>query len=305
MQNNNSLIDDLKYRFNNGGMHMKLIFINVAVFLFIGITGVIGRLLGPAANDMVGGILTDVFTLQADFSGLLKSPWGLFTSIFAHFQIFHLLFNMLFLYFSGKMLEQFFGAKRLLYIYILGGIAGGIFEILAHEIFPMMSQHITVVVGASGSIMAIFMALAFYRPNMQVMLFGMFPVRLIILAGVYLLYDALSLGLNDGTAHFAHMGGAVLGIMAVRNPHSSRNFVYLTELFFDKLFKRIRTIFAPKKTRLTVTKGASKKTDYEFNEEKKARQEKTDAILDKISKSGYESLTKAEKEFLFNQSRNG
>lgn len=303
MQNDRSLIDELKFRYQHGGMHMKLIFINAAVFLLIAIAGVIGRLISPEANVAVSYFLSDVFSLQADFYGFLEKPWGLITSIFAHFGFLHFLFNMLFLYFAGMMLEQFFGGKRLLYTYLIGGIAGGIFEILAHEIFPGMAQYPTVIVGASGSIMAIFIALAFYRPNMRVNLFGVLPVRLMILAGLYLLSDLLSLGMQDGTAHFAHIGGAIIGIISVQNPHSSRNFLFLIEKFFDKLFSA--QIFKKSKPKMTATRGGATKSDYDYNAEKKARQQKTDIILDKISKSGYESLTKAEKEFLFNQSKNG
>lgn len=288
MQNNNTFIDDLKQRYRTGGMHIKLIFVNAAVFLLIGIVHVFSNLSG-----FNSGFLGDIFSLEANFHGLLTKPWGLFTSIFAHFGILHFLFNMLFLYFAGSMLEQFFGPKRLLLIYILGGISGGLFEVLAHEIFPRLMSQPSVIVGASGSIMAIFVALAFYRPNLQVILI-MFPVKIIYLAIIYIAADFLSLGLNDGTAHFAHLGGALFGILAVRNPHSSRNF--LTQL--ENLFTR-----KPSARRSPLTAQRGGKTDYDYNLEKKARQEKTDAILDKISKSGYESLTKAEKEFLFNQSQ--
>lgn len=289
MQNNNTFIDDLKLRYRTGGMHIRLIFINAAVFLGIGIVHVISRLAG-----FDPGFLNDIFALEANFHGVMTKPWGLFTSMFAHFGFIHFLFNMLFLYFSGKLLEQFFGPKRLLLIYIFGGLAGGIFEVIAHEIIPSLSSQPSVVVGASGSIMAIFVALAFYRPNLQLMLF-VFPVKIIYLAGVYILIDFLSLGLNDGTAHFAHLGGALFGMLSVKNPHSPRHFLARTEKFFGNLFK--------KRGRPAMTTMRGGKTDYDYNLEKKARQEKTDAILDKISRSGYESLTKAEKEFLFNQSQ--
>lgn len=303
MQNNNTILEELKFRFNHGGMFMKLIFINVAVFVAISLLDVFGRLSGMSTDW-----LKQVFGLQANFVGLIFYPWGLFTSIFAHFNVIHLLMNLLLLYFVGKILEQFFGPKRLLTIYLLGGIAGGILEIFAHEIFPLLANQQVVVVGASGSIMAIFMALAFYRPNLQVMLFGVVPIRLILLAGLYLLYDALSLGLNDGTAHFAHIGGAIIGFIAAQQAHSARSIFARFENFFDNLVTRFKGAkIARKQPKMKVSKGGggSRKVDYEYNEEKKARQEKTDAILDKISKSGYESLTKAEKDFLFNQSKNG
>jgi membrane associated rhomboid family serine protease len=298
MQTDRTFIDEIKYRFNYGGMHIKLIFVNLAVFLFIGILLVISRLMGMNGL-IIQAYLSDIFALQADFEGLLFKPWGIVTSIFSHFGLFHFLFNMIFLYFAGKMLEDFFGSKRLLSTYIVGGIAGGLFEVLAHEIFPGLATQTSVVVGASGSIMAIFMGLAFYRPNLEVRLFGLFPVKLILLAGLYLVYDILSLGANDGTAHFAHVGGAVVGIFSVQNPHSASNFLFKLEQFFGNLFKK-RT-----KSHLKSERGGTFKSDYDYNQEKKNRQEKIDAILDKISKSGYESLTKAEKEMLFNQSKNG
>lgn len=303
MYNDRTFMEELKFRFNYGGMHVKLIFINAIVFLVLGIIQVFTRLLGHE-NGWIDLILVHVFTLDASFWGLITKPWGLFTSMFAHFGFMHFLFNMLFLYFSGKMLEDFFGSKRLLYTYIVGGIAGGLFEVVAHEIFPAMgSQHI-VIVGASGSIMAIFIGLAFYRPNLQIMLFGILPVRMIILGGLYLLYDILSLGANDGTAHFAHLGGALLGIWAVQNPFGSNNILFRIESWVDSIVKKWKS--RSSKSHLKVKKGGRTfKSDAEYNVDKKKQQEKMDAILDKISKSGYESLSKAEKDFLFNQSQNG
>jgi len=304
MQNDRNFIQDLQYRYQFGGMYMKLIFANAAVFIVIGLLSVISHLAGPATEKPVMDLLNDLFTLDASFRGILLKPWGLFTSMFAHFGLLHFLFNMLFLFMAGRMLEQFFGPKRLFYIYLTGGIIGGIFEVLAHELIPVMAGQRVVVVGASGAIMAIFIALAFYRPNMTVMLFGLIAVPIILLAGIFLLSNFLDLGANDGTAHFAHIGGALLGIVAAQHPQSPRNFVAVIERNLDKFWLKLKTLFKPK-PKLTVSRGGVKKTDYEYNEEKKLRQQKTDAILDKISKSGYESLSKAEKEFLFNQSKNG
>jgi membrane associated rhomboid family serine protease len=304
MQVERSFIEELKFKFKYGGMHIKLLFVNSIVFLVIGISEVFGRLIGNEANFIIQHLARIIFTLKADFLGFIQQPWGLLTSIFAHFGFMHFLFNMIFLFFVGKMFEQIFGARRLLSTYLIGGFAGGVFEILAHHIFPAMSTQSSVIVGASGSIMAIFMALAFYRPNMTVMLFGVVPVRIIILGVLYLLYDVFNLGNNDGTAHFAHLGGAIIGIISIQNPFASTNFLFRFETFLYKFSSSIQSVFKKKSSaNLKVKVGGRRKTDEEYVLEKKEKQAKIDKILDKIAKSGYESLSKAEKDFLFNESK--
>jgi hypothetical protein len=206
------------------------------------------------------------------------------------------------------MFESLFDQKRLWYTYLIGGIAGGILEVLAHLIFPALQGEAVVIVGASGSIMAIFSAIAFYRPNTIVNLFGIVPIRIIWLAGIFILTDLLSLGMNDGTAHFAHIGGVLIGMLSVQNIYSSSNLINRVQMLGDKIISFFKNLFSADK-KLKVKKGGTRteqfKTDEDYNVEAKTRQAKTDAILDKISKSGYDSLTKAEKEFLFNQSKNG
>jgi hypothetical protein len=213
---------------------------------------------------------------------------------------------MLFLFFAGQLYEQLFGSKKLLNIYILGGIAGGILEIVAHELFPALSNSQSIVVGASGSIMAIFIAAAMYRPNTKIMLFGILPIRIIVLAGIYFIYDLLSLGMPDGTAHFAHIGGGIIGIISVKTINKPNNILTRFTRFTDKVFTIFSRDFFRKKNAFKVERGGRPLTDEEFIERKKENQAKIDAILDKISKSGYESLSSKEKEFLFKQSnKNG
>jgi membrane associated rhomboid family serine protease len=304
MQTQRTFIDDLRYQYKNGGITIRLIFINVVIFLAINILAVFGKLLGTGTEANILYALAEIFTLKTSFIDLVTHPWGLFTSIFAHFSLWHLLFNMVFLYFSGRMFEQLFNQKRLLYTYLLGGIAGGAFEILAHAVFPgLWEMAPNPVVGASGSIMAIFFSIAFYRPQMTVNLFGLLPVRIIILAGAFFLLDFLKLGDNDGTAHFAHIGGAVIGMIGVQNLSSSGNIITQVSKFGDRiagLFKR--------RSKLKVQYSNSevrREKDEDYNARKKQNQSEIDRILDKISKSGYDSLSKKEKDFLFNQSKNG
>ena len=302
MQAEQNLFDSLKNAYRFGGMTTRLIFINAAIFLLIQILSVIIRLM-MADNSILSVFLNAVFTLNTDLKYFIFMPWGLVTSIFAHFSLWHFVLNMLFLYFSGRMFEQMFDAKRLWFTYLFGGISGGILEIFAHAIFPALQNSQIVIVGASGSIMAIFMALAFYRPNLNVMLFGLFPVRLIFLALFFLLSDLLSLGMNDGVAHFAHLGGAIFGAISIRNLSNKNNLMNIIQRWGDTLTSSLKVIFKPshKQTKRSNTRM---KTDEEYNMEKKSKQEKIDRILDKISKSGYESLTRQEKDFLFNQSKN-
>jgi len=191
----------------------------------------------------------------------------------------------------------------LLSTYILGGLFGGLLEILTHLLFPNIGVEGAVIVGASGSIMAIFMALAFYRPQLEIRLFGVLPVRLFVLALLFLLSDLFAIGSNDGTAHFAHLGGALLGYLSVRNLNSSKNIITMFSKFLDRIFSFFKGLFGPKKMKVVKTDRRPEfKSDEQYAMEKKQNQEKIDAILDKISRAGYDSLSKHEKDFLFKQS---
>jgi len=305
MQTERTFIDEIRHQLKFGGMHIRLIFANLVVFFVIGV----GMIISTLTKNETGGIqdaLMDVFMLQSSFSSLIHKPWGLVTSIFAHFEFIHFLFNMIFLYFSGRMFLQFFTGRRLLHVYIISGIVGGIFEILAHELFPIYETPVFVV-GASGSIMAIFTAVAVYRPRLQVSFFGI-QIPLFLIAGLYLLSDLVKLGSDDRIAHFAHLGGALIGALSVVNLHSSSNIINMSESFGQKFRKFFNNLLKPKQ-KMRVERGSTGvrqgKSDEQYNMEAKERQKKIDAILDKISKSRYESLTKAEKEFLFSQSKNG
>lgn len=297
MQGRN-FIDELKHQLRAGTMTNRLIIVNVCVFL--GILLLKKSLLLFNIDPLMSDAWIHHFLdLNSAFPAFIHAPWGLVTSIFTHEQFGHLLFNMLFLYFSGRFFEQYFSRKKLWLTYLFGGIAGGILEILANNLFPALQGTNVVILGASGSIMAIFTALAFYQPNLQVSLFGIFPIRIYFLALFFLFKDLINIGTNDQIAHFAHLGGAIFGLLSIQNLHSSKNILNKIDAFssrFTSIFTREKKV---KSTRSRV------KTDEEFNSEKRQKQVKMDQILDKISKSGYDSLTKAEKEFLFHQSKNG
>ena len=296
MQGRN-LIQEIKFQLRSGTMTNRLIIVNVSVFLLILLVKKIFLLynIDPRTSDEWIHHLLD---LNSSLPAFIRAPWGLFTSIFTHEQFGHLLFNMLFLYFSGRFFEQYFSRKKLWLTYLFGGICGGILELLANNLFPALQGTNVVILGASGSIMAIFTALAFYQPNLQVQLFGIFPIRIYFLALFFLFKDLINIGTDDQIAHFAHLGGALFGLLSIQKMHSSKNILTRLEVFFNRIKALFTAKKQPKNTRTRF------KTDEEFNVEKRQKQERMDEILDKISQSGYDSLTKAEKDFLFNQSKN-
>ncbi len=305
MQTQRSFTEELKYQYKVGGMHIRLIFINVVIFLLIGTAAMIERLYQTPASEgtPVLDVLKDIFALRTDLSQLIYKPWGLVTSMFAHFDLIHCLVNMLMLYFAGRMFLQFFSGRRLLHTYVIAGIAGGLVEILADVAFPVMESSHGLIVGASGSIMGLFIALFVYRPGMQVSVFGV-QVPFFIVPLFFLISDFINLGANDGTAHFAHLGGALIGWLSMVNLHSSSNIINFSETIGQRFLAFFSRLFKPRQ-RMRVERGGGRtvKTDEQYNMEAKERQQRIDAILDKISKSGYESLSKSEKEFLFSQSK--
>ena len=296
MYQKRNLSEELKHQLKNGTMTNRLVIANVLVFLLIHTVLALGRM----SDKDLYPIIDSIFSLNTSWKGFLTMPWGAFTSIFTHFDLYHIFFNMIFLYFAGNMFEKFFNGKYLLIVYIFGGLLGGVTEILNSSLF-LSTYDAHHVIGASGSVMAIFTALAFYSPNTKVHLFGILPIRLFLLALFFLATDLIGIGKEgDNVAHFAHLGGALFGFLAVRNLNTKKNIIEQ----ILKLNNKLKALFKPK-PKMYYTRSDQHKTDEQYNLDKKKKQKKTDHVLDKISKSGYDSLTKEEKDFLFNQSKNG
>ncbi|HRO74731.1 MAG TPA: rhomboid family intramembrane serine protease [Crocinitomicaceae bacterium] len=265
-----------------------LLTINLAVFLLFTVLSI------AKAENVFYFLVEEVFSFKTDSTFFLTHPWTVVTSIFTHFSFTHILFNMLMFYFVSEMFVYFFSARKLVWIYLLGGIAGNLFEFLANLIVYSNEQPISVI-GASGSVMAVFIAVAIYQPHLKVKLFGLLDMKIIYLAAVYFLLDFTQINSNDGVAHLAHIGGALIGFLSARNVTKPSNILN----YIDTLWTKI-TAKKPKKKK--VVYGGRPMNDEQFNTQKKANQDRIDAILDKISKKGYDGLTAEEKDFLFNQS---
>ena len=289
--------DDIRRTFHNGSNLTRLILINITIFLIITITGIIGFLI---SSPEISSRALNLFSVPSDLRSLLLRPWTLITYMFTHKDIWHILFNMLWLYWFGRIFLEYLDQKKLLAVYILGGIFGAIVYILSFNIFPAFSGVVTesVAIGASASVMAVVISIAAYVPDYTVnlILLGRIKIRYMALA-IFILTSIMDFSVNSG-GKLAHIGGALAGYLYtvnLRRGHDMGRWVNRTIDFFVSLFK------PRKKIRVTHKKAPQ---DYEYNKLKAEHQARINTILDKISKGGYDSLTKEEKDLLFRESQN-
>jgi membrane associated rhomboid family serine protease len=288
--------DDIKLTFRNGSNLTRLIYINIAVFVLLTIVTAIGFLL----NDLeISGKALDLFSVPASFNALLARPWTLVTYMFTHKGIWHILFNMLWLYWFGRIFLEYLDERKLVAVYLLGGIIGALAYILAFNIFPVFKGVVndSVAIGASASVMAVVIAIAAYVPDYTVhlFLFGRIKIKYMALA-IFVLTSIMDFSVNSG-GKLAHIGGAFFGYFYTINLKHGRDI----GKGFNSIIDFLVTVFKPrKKLKVTHRKVA---TEYEYNKIKVEHQKLINNILDKISKGGYDSLTKEEKETLFKESQ--
>jgi membrane associated rhomboid family serine protease len=288
--------DDIKKTFRNGSNLTRLIYTNIAVFILITIVAIIGFLLN---NPGISAKALDLFSVPSSFKTLLVRPWTLITYMFVHKDIWHILFNMLWLYWFGRIFLEYLDQRKLVAIYLLGGISGALVYILSFNIFPAFTDVVgeSVAIGASASVMAIVIAIAAYVPDytVQLFLFGRIKIKYMALA-IFVLTSIMDFSVNSG-GKLAHIGGAFFGYFYTMNLRQGRDI----GKGFNRVIDFFVTIFKPrKKLKVTYKKTA---TEYEYNKTKAEHQARINNILDKISKGGYDSLTKEEKETLFKESQ--
>ncbi|WP_272148774.1 rhomboid family intramembrane serine protease [Tenacibaculum aiptasiae] len=286
-----NILDNLKYRFKNAGIVEKLIYINLVIFILVLFVNSFGKLFQLDTNLMV-----DWFALPANFDEFLSKPWTIITYGFLHAEFIHILFNLIILFFVGNLFVDYFTQKQLLNFYLLGTFFGGIIFIASYNFFPVFSKDIdvNVLLGASAGTSAILIGIATYIPNysFKVRLIGY--IKLWYIAVFFVILDIIQISGNNAGGHLAHIGGAIFGFLYVSSASNK-------EL---GIFKSFRSLFKKKERPLkTVYKSGKKTSTSRFSSNKTNNQREIDTILDKISKSGYDTLTKEEKEFLFKQGK--
>ncbi|MDR1003751.1 MAG: rhomboid family intramembrane serine protease [Prevotellaceae bacterium] len=295
-----SIINDLHNAFRRGNIYIRLIYINTGVFVATALIDVLFRLF----NSTVG-MLFEWFELPASFTQFAVQPWSLLTYMFMHAGFLHILFNMLWLYWFGALFLMFFSARHLRGVYILGGICGGLLYMIAYNLFPLFAdlKESSYLLGASASVLAIVAATAYREPNYPIRLMFIGTVRLKYLALVVIGMDLLFITSDNGGGHIAHLGGALAGLWFAAGLSKGRDVTAWINRTFD--FANSLLHPKPRKPKMKIYKGGGtgRAQDYNYNARKRAQSDEIDRILDKLKKSGYDSLSADEKKSLFDASK--
>lgn len=297
----NSIIDDIKFNLRTGNNVLRFVIINAGIFILLGLLSLIDNLF------KLGGIIQfhDYFTFPSSPVWWLRKPWSLISYMFLHQDLFHLLGNMIMLYFGGRIFTEFLGNQRIVALYFAGGLAGALLYMLLYNTIPMFADAgiNANLIGSSAAVLAIFFAIASYLPNYEVSLILIGPVRLKYIALFLFILDLLSIDQSNPGGHIAHIGGALFGIAYATGLRKGYDFT----TSFNKMVDAVANLFSDRKK----STGTRMKVSYKENNTQKTKaakiaknkQEVIDAILDKISKSGYDSLTKEEQETIFKMSK--
>lgn len=295
-----AFIDNVKYRYKVASMPLKFIYINVAVFLLLRVVGVVCFLIGIEPK-----LFLNFVELPSSFSSLVGEPWTMLTYMFAHYDILHILFNMLVLYWFGRLFLEAFNPKQFAALYIIGGIGGGLLYMLSYSLLVPYRGISGSLIGASASIMAIVIAIAMKLPHYRINLLLFGAVSLKWVAIIYVVIDFLSITGSNSGGHIAHLGGAMCGALFTVLINRGTDITKPINNAIDKLVGWVNSLkqSGKKNTFVKNSKKSSARPDngttYSSGMMSKDDEAKLDAILDKIKKSGYTSLTDEEKRQLF------
>ena len=270
------LKDKLKYSLSVMGQLQKLIVINIIFFIIPLLLNTFLWLF-----ELKDISILDYFVVEADIMSLIFKPWSLITYGFLHGSFSHLFWNMIMLFYFGNILVNYFGDKRLLNVFFNGILFGGIIYIISYNLFPVFTGVSSKMIGSSAGVMAILFYITSYNPNHTIRFFFV-NIKLLYIAVFLLLMDIIQIPVENSGGHIAHLGGALIGFLMFRS---------FKGIDFVDIYTNLITKKNNKKIKRNKTFSGSN-----FD------QKKIDSILDKISESGYESLTKEEKNYLFKAS---
>ncbi len=280
--------EQLRYRLQQMNSAEKLILVNIVCFILPLFARTLLYLFALPQSLFLGW-----FELTADWSDLLFKPWTLITYSFIHTGFFHLFWNMYLLYFASRLMLNLFNEKTFFNVYFLGVLLGGLTFILSYSVFPAFQDISPIMVGASAGVMAVFIFMATYSPDLEVRLI-FFNIKLRYLGLAFVLLDVIQIPYGNAGGHLAHLGGAALGYFYVRRLEQGVDI----GTPFENLVNRFLNLFSKQSKLKTVYKKTTKSTTTKTTNTDED-QKRIDAILDKISKSGYDSLSQKEKDFLF------
>ncbi|WP_353088056.1 rhomboid family intramembrane serine protease [Flavobacterium sp.] len=279
--------EDIKLQYRIGGIVNQVIYWNVGVFI----------LAIPFFYQFREGFFAypDWLALSSSFNSWLFKPWTLISYGFLHSGFFHLFFNMVMLNFAGRLFQTFFTQKQFLGMYLFSLLFSG----LAYSVAYTLLGGDGIIVGASGAVLAVLTAVTVCQPLMELRLLLIGNVKLWHVTGVILLLDVLQISMSNTGGHIAHLAGAAFGVLYMKLLQSGTDLSQPV----TKIITFFATLVRPKsKSPFTsVHKNPQRKTTNTASKVvlKDKKQQQIDEILDKISQSGYDSLTQAEKEFLF------
>jgi len=284
----NSWIYSIKNKYLTGSIVEKIILINIAVFIIVYLFNTILFLMKIDGNFMINW-----FALSPHFNTFITKPWTIISYGFLHHGFFHILFNLIVLYYFGNLFLDFFSSKQFLSYYFLGIISGGIIYLLSYNYLPALKTQESVLVGASAGVTAILIGLATHIPQYALRFQFIGNIKLLYIAIVFIAIDIIQIPNGNAGGHLAHLGGAFMGYVLTKYFNQAQGFIsWMENIFQQKKDPHLKTVYKRKKTSVSKAKNP------------KEQQIKIDRILDKISKSGYETLTKEEKDFLFKAGKN-
>ncbi len=280
-----SFFYNLKYRFGTFSIAEKIILINVVFFLLPMLLNVLFFLFNIQPSTYFNWL-----QLSPNLWTFIKRPWSLITYSFIHSGIFHLLWNMVLLFYAGRLLLNLFPDRIFINNYFLGVISGGLIFISSYSLFPVFERNYPPLIGASAGVMAVFIFICTYTPNQEIRFFFI-KLKLKYVGLAFFFLDVIQIPYGNAGGHLAHIGGAALGFFYARQMGEGRDigsgFQNIWQSIFTK--KYLKTVY-----RSPESKSATPKKNGERNHQKKI-----DGILDKINNSGYDSLSKEEKDYLF------